>query len=176
MSIVVENQVKLHRFAVWSIVKGLTKKLGIKDYTIAGSYRRGEWWCNDIDLLIPVSTAAEADGIESFMLRLGWSKRPGRSEGGLTFSRQFLMETTNGVIVLDLFLAPPGCWGNALLFATGPRSFNDIIRSSIIDMGYSWSNPKYFTHIKTSKELSFNEELSALHFLGKPWIPPGKRK
>ena len=176
MSIVVENQVKLHRWAVWFIARKLTKQLGIKDYTLAGSYRRGKTWCNDIDLLIQIHSEEEIRGITTLIEKLGWSPRSDRRIHDNIFSCQFIKETAKGNIVLDLFLVSPGCWGNALLFATGPRSFNDKIRSNIVATGYTWTNPQYFTHIRTDKYMSFSKELSALKFLGKEWIPPRKRK
>ena len=176
MSIVVDNQVKLHRWAVWLIARKLAKQLGVKDYTLAGSYRRGKTWCNDIDLLVRINSDEEISGLVTLMEKIGWSTRSGRRLHENLFSRQFVKETNRGTIVLDLFLVHPGCWGNALLFTTGPRSFNDKIRSNIVTTGYTWTDPQYFTHIRSDKRLSFNEELSVFKFLGTNWISPKERR
>lgn len=157
------------------MVRKLARQLNLKKYTIAGSYRRGKWWCNDIDLLIPTTSHSEGEGIRAQIKKLGWKPTPGRISGEQLFSHQLFKLNNSGTLVLDLFLAPPGTWGNALLFTTGPKDFNDKIRSSIIKMGYSWSNPRYFTHIKTDNEISFPDERSALSFLDMKWISPSKR-
>lgn len=176
MSIVIKNQVKIHRWVLWFLVKKLTMDLNIKDYIIAGSYRRGQWWCNDIDLLVPVKTSAQAEGLIAQILSNGWKYMPTRKITSETFSHQFVKSTGAGNLILDLFLVPPGCMGNAMLFTTGPKSFNDKIRKGIIETGYSWANPKYFTHIKSNKELSFDNEKAAMKFLGIHWISPSRRR
>lgn len=175
MSIVVEKQVKLHRWVVWFLAKRLARKLFLKKYTLAGSYRRGKWWCNDIDLLVPIESESEGEGIIVQLRKLGWKPRPLRRTGEEIFSVQLMKRTSMGFIVLDLFLAPPGSWGNALLFTTGSKEFNDNIRENIIKKGYSWANPRYFTHIKTDNRISFNSEEAALAFLDMKWTKPSRR-
>lgn len=175
MGIVVENQIKLHRWVVWFLVKRIVKKLHIKKYVISGSYRRGKWWCNDIDLLIPIQSLSEGEGIKAQLRKLGWKLRPFRHASDEVFSVQYIKKVGSGYLILDLFLAPPGTWGNALLFTTGPKEFNDKIRESIVSKGYSWSNPRYFTHIKTDNQLSFMSEEAALDFLDMKQIKPSNR-
>jgi DNA polymerase/3'-5' exonuclease PolX len=176
MSIVVQNQAKIHRWVLWFMVKYIAKQLRLKKYQIGGSYRRGKWWCNDIDLLIPIRSQAEGEGHLATILKAGWKYTPGRQVNGYIFSRQFIKKTSAGVVVMDVFLVPPGCWGNAMLFATGPKSFNDRIRKDVIERGYSWADPKYFTHMKSNKKVSFDDEVSAMDFLDIGWIPPKDRK
>lgn len=175
MSVVIENQAKLHRWVVRYIVRKLVQQLGIEKYVISGSYRRGNWWCNDIDLLIPTSGAEENIGIDRLLRKMGWRLRPGRNFHPDIFSRQYIKVLGGKTVVMDVFLAPPGIWGNALLFTTGPKSFNDMIRAKLIKMGYSWSNPRYFTHIETNQPMSFMTERSALAFLDLKWIKPRNR-
>lgn len=175
MGYVVENQVKLHRWVVWFLAKRLAKQLSLKKYTLSGSYRRGKRWCNDIDLLVPIESESEAEGLIILLRKLGWKPRPFRESNDMVFSRQFLKRTSMGYIVLDLFLAPPGTWGNALLFTTGSKEFNDGIRENLIKKGFSWANPRYFTHIKTDKRVSFMSEKAALAFLDMKWTKPSNR-
>lgn len=175
MSIVTENQTKLHRWIVWFLVKMIVKKIHIKKYVISGSYRRGKWWCNDIDLLIPIESVSEGEGIKAQLEKLGWKLRKSRFASKDIFSVQYVKRMGNGNTVLDLFLALPGTWGNALLFTTGPKEFNDDLREEIVSKGYSWSNPSYFTRIKTDERLSFTNEKAALAFLDKKWIKPSQR-
>lgn len=174
MAIVVENQLKIHRWAVWLIGKKIARDLGVKHYVLSGSYRRGKWWCNDIDFVTPVNSDAEAKGLEARMLQIGWRPRL-RSPSPEVFSKQYTKQINNKIIVLDLFMVPPGCWGNAMLFTTGPKSFNDKIRKNAINVGYSWANPRYFTHITSNVQISFNSEEGALKFMDLPWIKPKNR-
>ena len=177
MSIVIQNQARIHRWALWFMIKKLAKQIGLQKYAITGSYRRGKWWCNDIDLLVPIHSKAEGEGIKAQITKLGWKPTPGRiGDNDIVFSTQFLKNTDGGIVVLDLFLAPLGSWGNALLFTTGPKSFNDNIRSNMLSNGYSWSNPRYFTHIRSDKMLAFDNEKAALAFLNMPWISPRTRR
>ena len=175
MSIVVPNQIKIHRWVLWFLAKRLTSQLNIKTYTLAGSYRRGKWWCNDIDLLIPMESESHAEGIKCRLRQLGWRSTPYRRANDNIFSCQYIKKIGEKYMVLDLFLAPPGTWGNCLLFTTGSKHFNDNIRENIIKMGYSWSNPRYFTHIKSDTKISFMSEKAALDFLKMPWVEPKNR-
>ena len=175
MAKVVPNQLKLHRWTIYFLVKRLTKRIGIKDYAISGSYRRGKWWSNDIDLLIPIKSESESEGIRANLVKEGWYLKPGRVTDEYIFSYQYLKKTNAGILVLDLFLAPQGSWGNALLYTTGPKQFNDKVREHLISTGYSWLNPRYFTHILTNTKHSFETEKAALYYLGLKWVKPSNR-
>src|ERR1035437_251732 len=167
MSIVVKGQIRFHRWMIWLLVKRLTRQVCIKNYLIAGSYRRGKWWCNDVDLVVLVSSDSEKEGIKARLLQLGWQQRPHRrSDDEAVFSAQYIKTVGDEVIVVDVFFTTPDILGNALLFATGSKEFNERIRENIVKMGYSWANPRYFTHIKTSRQISFATEQGALSFLG----------
>ena len=175
MSITVPDQAKLHRWVLWLFARRLARQLHLKSYTLAGSYRRGKWWCNDIDLLVPIASESEGSALIARLYQLGWRYTPYRRTSENVFSHQFQKRVDRKVIVLDLFLSTPGTWGNALLFTTGSKNFNDQIREDIVKMGYSWANPRYFTHIKTGTQCSFATEEGALAFLGLPWVKPKNR-
>src|ERR1035437_178582 len=172
MSVVIPNQAKVHRWTVWFLARQLTNKLNIKSYVLSGSYRRGKWWCNDIDLLVPIESESEGNGIIARLYQLGWKYTPYRRTSENVFSHQFMKKMGDKYLVLDLFLALPGTWGNALLFTTGSKYFNDNIRENLDKAGYSWRNPRYFTHLKSDTMCSFATEKAALDFLGMPWVKP----
>jgi len=154
VSISLQSQVKLHRWVVWLLARRITSQLHIKNYIISGSYRRKKWWCNDIDLLISVASQEEAEGIKHRLNQLGWKKRNTFFRENL-FGHLVFKQMGNKSVALDIFFVTPGCMGNALLFTTGPTSFNDKIRHDILSMGYSWSVPPHFVEIKTSTPLCF---------------------
>ncbi len=174
MSISLVGQAKLHRWVVRLLAWRIAHQLGIEKYTLAGSYRRGKWWCNDIDMVVPVESEEQAEGFKVRLTQLGWEVRENFFHDCL-FGYLVHKKIGNKEIALDLFFAPPGCMGNALLFATGSRSFNDEIRSNILKLGFSWSHPPYFEHIATSRNICFDTEKAALKFLGMPWVKPSNR-
>ena len=171
----VENQLKLHRWVTKVLIWRLAKQLDIKDYVISGSYRRGKWWSNDIDLVVPVKSEEQAEGLKMRMEQLGWKLRASRRMGGDTFSVQYIKEFSGKTVVLDLFLSYPGHMGNTLLFTTGPASFNENIRCEILNIGYSWQNPRFFRNYSDNTKISFDTEEGAMNFLGLGWIKPSNR-
>lgn len=174
MSKSLEGQIRLHRWAVWFLARRLAKQLHIKQYVIGGSYRRGKWWCNDVDLLIPVSSPEEIEGIKDRLKQLDWKKRTSFFNE-LTFGHLLYKKVGEKILCLDIFFVYPGCMGNALLFATGSKEFNDEIRANIVSMGYSWARPPYFERIIDSTNVCFDSEKAALDFLGMKWVSPKNR-
>lgn len=168
-----KNQITLHRWLVYFVVKIVCKKLHIAKYVIGGSYRRGKRWINDIDLLVPVSSESEADGIKIALSQMGWSCI--NSETEFVFRNQFVKTVNNRTIVLDLFFSMPETWGNCLLFVTGSKHFNDEIRRKLIKLGYHWDNPRYFTSIFCGKKISFSNERAVFNFLNMRYRRPSKR-
>jgi DNA polymerase/3'-5' exonuclease PolX len=167
------NQISLHRWVVWLIIKKIAYALDLKKYVISGSYRRGKTWINDIDLLISVNSDEEANGIKLRLAQLGWTCHA--SETDLTLRNQFIKKINNKILVLDVFFSLPGTWGNCTLFTTGSKFFNDAIRSKLLSMGYHWDNPRYFTRVSNGSKVSFLSERGALDFLNIKWIKPSKR-
>ena len=108
MSICFENQAKLHRWVVWYLARKLAKQLRLQKYVIGGSYRRGSWWCNDIDLLVPVASEEEAEGIRRRVRQLGWLPRSPIPPPDSVFGHQLYMPCGDQSIVLDIFFVHPG--------------------------------------------------------------------
>lgn len=172
----VPNQAVIHRWIVKLLVFMLARKLGIDEYTIGGSYRRGKWFCNDIDLIIPVKSEMQKKGLMVRMQQLKWKNLNKRSEGfAIMWAEQFIKKIGSKYVVLDMFLVDPGSMGNALVFTTGPKSFNDKIRSEVLESGYSWANPKYFKHLETNECIAFDTEKGVFNFLGLKWVKPKNR-
>jgi DNA polymerase/3'-5' exonuclease PolX len=176
MGLKYKNQLVLHRWIIRLFIWKLCREAGIKDYTISGSYRRGKWFCNDIDLVVPVKSDWQANGILTRFEQLGWTCTYRSSETSSIFTNQFRKKILDKYLILDIFLSYPGHMGNTLLFTTGPKEFNDDIRYNIKGIGYSWTNPRYFKNLETDEKISFDCEKTAMNFLGLKWIKPSKRK
>ena len=174
MSKSLENQLKLHRWVVWFWARKIAKQLRLSNYVIGGSYRRGKWWCNDIDLLIPVRSPEEAEGMRERLKQLGWKKRTTFFNDS-TFGHLLYKKIGDKLLCLDVFFVYPGCMGNALLFTTGSKEFNDTLRANVISMGYSWAHPPHFERIIDSTNLCFDSEKAAFDFLNMEYIVPKHR-
>jgi DNA polymerase/3'-5' exonuclease PolX len=173
---IVPNQAIIHRWMIKLLVFTLARKLGVRKYTIGGSYRRGKWFCNDIDLVIPIKSEFQKNGLIVRMEQLGWRNLNKKGEGFANmWTEQFIKKIGGEYVVLDLFLVDPGSMGNALVFTTGPKSFNDKIRGQVLSSGYSWANPKYFKHLETDEKITFDTEKAVFNFLGLRWINPKNR-
>jgi len=176
MAVVKKNQTKIHRWVAYYLLSKIVRKLQPNKYVMAGSYRRGKWWLNDLDLLIEVASDSEAEGYVHRIQQFGWLPVEGRGRYNLTtFSKQFYKDLSGHIVILDLFLIEPGAWGNALLFTTGSKYFNNRLRSKAISLGYSWNNPRYFERLVDGVQISFDTEHKALAFLGERWIRPRVR-
>lgn len=175
MSLMFSYQLVLHRWVIKFFVWHLCRQLGIKRYVISGSYRRGKWFCNDIDLVIPIDSERQANGILASLKKIGWTPLRETNEFSHFFGSQFYKKILDKVLILDVFFSYPGHMGNTLLFTTGPKSFNDKIRYNIGSLGYSWSNPRFFRNIETEEEVVFDSEKAALNFINLKWIKPSKR-
>jgi DNA polymerase/3'-5' exonuclease PolX len=176
MGLKYENQLVLHRWMIKLFIWKLCREAGIKEYVISGSYRRGKWFCNDIDLVVPVKSDWQANGILARLKQLGWRQTNKTDEKSSIFTNQFTKKILDKVLILDVFLSYPGHMGNTLLFTTGPKSFNDNIRYNIKGIGHSWSNPRYFKNLETDEKIAFDSEKAAMNFLGISWIRPSRRK
>jgi DNA polymerase/3'-5' exonuclease PolX len=172
----VQNQATIHRWIVRLIVFFITKKLNIDNYIISGSYRRGKWFCNDIDLIIPVKSKFQKNKILDKICEIGWiSMDYEEHQHPNMWAKQFMKKIGRNYMVLDVFLVDSGLMGNALVFTTGPKEFNDKIRAGVSESGYSWENPKYFLNLKNNNTISFDIEKDVFNFLKLEWIEPKDR-
>ena len=168
------RQLRLPRFMVYLISKYIAIFTGIKDYEIAGSYRRGKFWCNDIDLLIKNNDIdfktldKKMRSIRFFVDRLRL-KRSGAS------SRQYLAFIFGKIIVVDIFFCTDKDYGTVKLFTTGSASHNHRIRARLKEMGYIWQDTRCFKNLETNEIVSFSEEKDALLFLKMPYLDPKER-
>ena len=174
VSIPKELHFKLHRWLVFAIATYVMYRLDIKDYRIAGSYRRGKRWCNDIDILVPERYFNPV--LDDKLKVLGWRLNPLRNHS-LTYSRQYgkSLKKWRKLIMMDLMPFSNKNTGNTLLYATGPARLNDIIRARLKTMGYTWRNPRFFEKLDDGTRVKFISEKDAAEFVGIEYLEPNRR-
>ena len=162
-------------------LQNIFKKVANPDSTleIVGSYRRGAKNSGDIDIIISdpnddktIFSKFLDELIKSKILievlsrgktkSLGISKLKGRP------ARR-----------IDFMYTAPEEFPFAILYFTGSKTFNTIMRARALELGYSM-NEHGFTHMKNGKKTTklntvFPNEQSIFQFLGMKYVEPEKR-
>lgn len=136
---------------------------------IAGSIRRREAWCNDIEIVCipkPYDTGLFASGIA--LVAGQWPKIKG--EFPCKYTQRMLPEG----IKLDLFTAEPGNWGVIYAIRTGPADYShEVLATGWVKKGYK-GDGGYL--IKNGKARGFREEQELFDFLGLKYVPAFERR
>lgn len=176
----------------------LTTKFG-NDYimTVTGSYRRGKDTCGDIDILMTNSNATTTEKMDkeygTFLPRLleilhqkGILIDDLTSLGSSKYMGVGKLEPNDKARRIDIRFVPYNSYYPALLYFTGSKDFNIMMRNYAIEQGYLLSeyglykNPDRKKKL-TSKELVsknklvFNSEQEIFKALGMDYIPPHER-
>ena len=169
MSIVVPKSlhIRLHRSFVYIMANIIASYIGTREFVIAGSYKRGCNWCNDIDLVVPDHLVNKE--LDSKLSKIGFKRNFLRKDRPQVFSQQFLLPLKflfwKKIIVLDIMPYNKDNLGNVLLFSTGPAKANDTIRRMLPSQGWRWSHPTFFENVVSGSRISFSTEKEALNFI-----------
>lgn len=132
----------------------------------AGSLRRGKETVGDIDILVGDDDPEEV--LEAFVSYPGVDKVLMR---GPTKSSVVLK---NGIQV-DIRVVSPESYGAALLYFTGSKDHNVVLRSMGVSMGVKLNEYGLFDRV-TGKMLAGRTEEEVYRALGLDWIPPELRE
>lgn len=141
-----------------TLLSAFVKKLEKHGATIAGSYRRGRDYCNDLDILI--RKGEEANILEYFVKPVVC---------GPEIIRTFC-KIKNIYVLCDIFLytdLPP-----YLLYATGSKNFNLIMRSVAKKKGYLLNQNGLF---KDDVKIPLNSEEEIFDKIGMQYVAPNMR-
>ena len=145
-------------------------------YQIVGSYRRGASTSGDIDIIIKASTKTYKDfiqylikqGIIIEILSFGNKKCLCIAKIGNCPARR-----------LDFMVTPHKEWAFALMYFTGSKEFNTLMRQQARDMGYSMNEhcfTKLVDGVKTKPlQKTFVDEKSIFKFLNIQFLEPQDR-
>ncbi len=147
-------------------LKALLQKIpGVKKVEIGGSYRRGAPTVGDLDLLVmgkDVGLQAEKAIQKTFpnltVLGAGPTKL------------SFILFPQN--LQIDIRFVPPESGGAALLYFTGSKEYNVMMRKVAIEKGCLLNEYGLF---KDGELIAGATEEDVCQKLGLPWLPPQKR-
>jgi DNA ligase-1 len=156
-------------------LQGILKKLDPKaEMTIAGSYRRRSKDSGDIDVLLKGTPklykefikVLQNDGYLYETLALGTKKYNGMSKlpNHMTFRR------------IDIMVTKPEEYPFAILYFTGSKDFNTLMRQHALDRGLSM-NEYSLKHVsdKSVVDHIFTSEKDIFEYLDYPYVEPWKR-
>ncbi|MBI3839892.1 MAG: DNA polymerase/3'-5' exonuclease PolX [Planctomycetia bacterium] len=141
---------------------------GIEKIEVAGSYRRGKDTIGDLDLLV-VSSKVE-DVMDRFA---DFTDSAGVIARGPT---KITIRLVNGLQV-DMRVVPAGCFGAALVYFTGSKDHNIVLRGLAKDRGLKINEYGVF-RVHGSKEefIAGRTEEEVYKSVDLPWIPPELRE
>jgi len=148
-------------------------------FEIVGSYRRGAENSGDIDIIITgVTGIAYKEMIDELIKRKiilhVLSRGPSKT--------LVIAKLPNKIVArrLDFLYAPPSEYSFAILYFTGSKIFNTVMRQKALDQGYTL-NEHGICHLTSDKKKGdlvskpFPTEKSIFDFLGMPYKTPFER-
>lgn len=147
-----------------AILEHLKNCPGVTEIDMAGSYRRNKETVGDLDILAVCKAAgkvmdrlAHFEGV-SQVLAHGRTKSSVRLRNGLQ---------------LDLRVVPEASYGAALLYFTGSKQHNILIRRMGIERGLKINEYGVF---RGARRIAGRSEQEVYRAVGLPWIPPELRE
>jgi DNA polymerase (family X) len=148
------------------LIKALSVIKGLKKAEAAGSYRRGGKDVGDLDILT-VGSKHIGPRIEKQIFKT-FSDVKILASGDTKLS--FLIMPTN--LQVDIRFVPPESYGAALLYFTGSKEFNVMMRKMAIDQGYLLNEYGLF---ENGEYVAGKTEGEVFEKLGMKLIEPKKR-
>ncbi len=148
------------------LIKILKSTKGVSGVEIAGSYRRKSETVGDLDILVLGEKAAPL--AEKNLLK-AFENTTILANGETKISFMIFPEN----LQVDIRFVPPDSYGAALLYFTGSKDFNVMMRKVAIGKGYLLNEYGLF---KDGEYIAGKTEEEVFEKLGLPVTPPNKRK
>ena len=158
-----------------ALVAELSRLPGVKEAAFAGSLRRGRETIGDVDLL--VATTKSGPIMDAFTSRPGVAKVLAHGE------TKSSVRLTSGLQV-DLRAVAPAAWGAALLYFTGSKEHNVLLRERAQRKGLRLNEYGLFKddgkpeppQERGLKPVAAATEAEVYKALDLPWVPPELRE
>jgi len=147
-----------------SLLEHLRRHKGVKDVTVAGSFRRRRETVGDLDILVTAKKGA--DVIDHFVK---YDEVAEVISKGTTRSTVHLR---SGLSV-DLRVVPQVSYGAALHYFTGSKAHNIAVRTRGVKKGYKINEYGVF---RKDKRIAGRTEEEVYESVGLPYIPPELRE
>jgi DNA polymerase (family 10) len=148
------------------LLKALQRLDGVKAAEIAGSYRRKKSMVGDLDILV---TGHPAKMDTEMAIRKSFDRVTLLGSGETKSS--FVIFPEN--LQVDIRFVPEESYGAALLYFTGSKEFNVMMRKKAIEQGYLLNEYGLF---KRGEMVAGKTEEEVFEKLGMEYVPPKKRK
>jgi len=134
-----------------------------KKWEIAGSYRRGKFPCNDMDLLVILKiNPVFVNSNKLKIVRNGDRKT------------KILFKFSSRFIPIDIFYTEPKWWVYSLIYFTGSKNFNIYIRGTAKKKGLRLN--EYGLFDKNGEQIKkLNTEKSVMMYILNKYYPPHER-
>jgi len=148
----------------YALTRHLQATPGLRQVAVAGSFRRHKETVGDLDVLVSCADAAKVmDRLASFegvaeVLARGDTKMTVRLRTGLQ---------------VDLRVVPEESYGSALVYFTGSKAHNILLRRRAQERGFKLNEYGVF---RGPKRLAGRTEEEVYKAVGLPWIPPELRE
>ncbi|MGH9576207.1 MAG: PHP domain-containing protein, partial [Terriglobales bacterium] len=145
---------------------------GVEQVTPAGSLRRGRETVGDLDVLVTLKARASEKLREAVIDKVVTfppvARILVRGENKVSF------QLRSGLQV-DVRLLPPESFGAALLYFTGSKSHNVLLRQRALKLGYTL-NEYGLARLSDEKRVAGRTEEEIYGKLGLDWVPPELRE
>jgi DNA polymerase/3'-5' exonuclease PolX len=172
-------QHKIHNTEIAYILGVFKKLFPTLEIVIAGSYRRGEVWSNDIDVLIknrdsgtPGSSGPSVD-LEDIIRTLKFEGLliADLSQGTSKYLGIFQL-VNNLAHRIDILLINEESWGTALLYFTGSKRFNILMRQYAKEIGLRLNEYGLY---QNGVKVNTPKEEDVFDVLGLRYLAPSER-
>ncbi len=154
------------------LTEHLSDAPGVEKITPAGSLRRGRETVGDLDLLVTGKVSTNAKQREALIQKIlafpGISEVLAKGENKVSFK-------LHGGMQVDIRLLAPESFGAALMYFTGSKSHNVLLRQRALTMGYTL-NEYELARVKDEKRVAAKTEEEIYAKLGLEYIPPEMRE
>jgi len=153
------------------IIAHLQDTPGVDLVTPAGSLRRGRETVGDLDILVTGKgcTNGQREKVIARILAFpGIEQVLAKGENKVSFQLETGMQ-------VDVRILPPENFGAALMYFTGSKSHNVLLRQRALKLGYTL-NEYALTTVKSGKNIAAKTEEEIYKKLGLDYIPPEIRE
>jgi DNA polymerase (family 10) len=150
------------------VLEAIHKIPGIQQAALAGSLRRKKETVGDLDIIL-TADRKQWKKIMNSIIRMPEVVRvlaAGETKVSILYGEQ--------QVQVDIRLVRPDEWGSALLYFTGSKEHNIILRTIARQKGWKVNEYGVF-EVKSGKRLAGRTEEEIYALFGLPYIPPEKR-
>jgi len=156
------------------ILKNILTKEGIK-WKIAGSYRRKEKLCGDIDILVQSNYEKKSIDMEYIVNLLKNYIVSTLAKGNTKFMGIMRLSDNHNGHRIDIRLVEKKAYPAALLYFTGSQNFNILMRQRAIALGYTLNEYGLFSVVDLN-QINISSEKDIFSILNIKYIKPYLRK